>query len=854
MPYAEPGQTGAITINGDAALGDFTVVWGASSGQVDDYQWQEKINDGGWSVWNNNGLSLSKNFTNRNNGNYYYQVRACNTDGCGLLQSSNGFTVNRNQQPVAAANSYNTTEDNALSDVLSASDVDGDTLVYSLVNSATKGEVILNSATGAFTYTPDPNANGTDSFSFKVNDGMLDSNVAVQTVNVTAVNDSPIAISDQAATQEDAPLNVLEVLGNDSDIEGEPLTVSLPAGVSAAGGSVQVNSDNTLKYTPAENYNGVDSFNYNISDGNGGTAGAVVTINISAVNDAPLAVNDNASTNQNQSLTINVLNNDSDIEGNALIVNNLFVVPLYGTAVITADGLGVNYTPGSDFIGEDSFVYAITDGQGGTANASVTVTVLLPDEDGDGILDQNDQCPGTPSNEVVNADGCSLSQQDDDQDTINNGQDQCPATGPSEPVNANGCSAVQRDSDQDTINDQNDHCPATIAGATVDADGCAESQKDADGDGVMNPDDLCAATPTGEIANSGGCSASQLDSDGDGIYDAADVFPNNGNETQDTDYDGMGNNADTDDDNDGVPDNSDNCPLYSNSQQADSDNDGIGDLCDAGNAAIQILSPSNGSLQLQSAINLYGSYSAPANSGININGRSACLYDNAFYLNNLKLQPGQNTLTALLETVAGGHVSDSIQVNRNGDDGLRLQADVDCGVAPLQVKLTLINEQNIQLESLNVDYDNNNCPPGSDAENLNCSYPQAGVYTIRAQLQDAQAVMHTLELKIVVQDPQTIKDHLQNVWNNMTAALVAADKDTALSYISGESRLIYAPVFAALLNEMPDILDDWTDIEPLRIGNSSAEYAFLRNYNGEVKLFVIQFIKDNDGVWRIMGM
>src|SRR5262249_29934829 len=113
-----------------------------------------------------------------------------------------------NDPPLAAGWQFGTDEDTPLSDFLRASDVDGDPLTFSIVSQPAQGTVQPDPATGAFTYTPPLNYNGTTSFTFKVNDGTVDSNVAFVFVTVRPVNDAPVAQNDAYATNEDTPLTV----------------------------------------------------------------------------------------------------------------------------------------------------------------------------------------------------------------------------------------------------------------------------------------------------------------------------------------------------------------------------------------------------------------------------------------------------------------------------------------------------------------------------------------------------------------------------------------------------------------------------------------------------------------------
>jgi OOP family OmpA-OmpF porin len=135
------------------------------------------------------------------------------------------------------------------------------------------------------------------------------------------------------------------------------------------------------------------------------------------------------------------------------------------------------------------------------------------DEDGDGVADTDDLCPGTPEGVAVDGDGCPF---DDDGDGVYNYMDDCPDTPSGAAVDANGCPT---DGDGDGVFDGIDTCPNTPAGATVDAEGCPS---DADGDGVYNGIDTCPNTPAGATVDATGC---PTDSDGDGVFDGIDKCP-----------------------------------------------------------------------------------------------------------------------------------------------------------------------------------------------------------------------------------------------------------------------------------------------------------------------------------------
>ncbi|SDS30716.1 tandem-95 repeat protein [Christiangramia echinicola] len=282
-----------------------------------------------------------------------------------------------NDAPIANDDTANTSEDTEVTVAVldNDSDLDGDTLTVTITEDQqpANGTVTVN-ADGTVIYTPDDNFNGTDSFEYTISDGNGGTDTATVTVTVGAVNDAPIANDDTANTSEDTEVTVA-VLDNDSDLDGDTLTVTITEDQQPDNGTVTVNADGTVIYTPDENFNGTDSFEYTISDGNGGTDTATVTVTVGAVNDAPIANDDTANTSEDTEITIAVLDNDSDLDGDTLTVTiTEDQQPDNGTVIVNADGT-VIYTPDENFNGTDSFEYTISDGNGGTDTATVTVTV-----------------------------------------------------------------------------------------------------------------------------------------------------------------------------------------------------------------------------------------------------------------------------------------------------------------------------------------------------------------------------------------------------------------------------------------------------------------------------------------------
>jgi VCBS repeat-containing protein len=282
-----------------------------------------------------------------------------------------------NDAPVAHPDDFSTDEDTPLTMsapglIWNDSDVDEDTLTAQKVQDPLHGSVVIN-ANGSFTYTPAANYFGPDSFSYRVNDGALPSEPVVVTLMVWPVNDAPLAGLEHYTLDEDTSLTVDApgLLGNDWDIESEPLTAAKAS--DPLHGTVSVNADGSFTYIPTANYFGPDSFRYTVSDGIDPSEPTVVTIQVSAVNDAPSAADDTAGVPQGQSRSIAVLANDTDPERDTLRVT-AFTQGAKGR--VSRVGSDIVYTPRAGMLGVDQFTYTIADVAGATATATVHVNIL----------------------------------------------------------------------------------------------------------------------------------------------------------------------------------------------------------------------------------------------------------------------------------------------------------------------------------------------------------------------------------------------------------------------------------------------------------------------------------------------
>ena len=300
---------------------------------------------------------------------FTYKINDGQIDG--NTQTVNINVIFGNQPPVANNDSLSLNEDTPLNGTVSFSDIDtpSASLNAILVSGPANGVLIFNND-GTFTYTPNANFNGTDSFTFKVNDGEFDSNIATVSLTINAVNDAPVATDVSVSTNEDIALNS-SVASAASDVDSGSLTFSQVTGPS--NGSLVFNSDGTFTYTPNANYNGSDSFTYKVNDGSLDSAVKTVTITINAVNDAPVANNTSFSTNEDTPLASTLVPYASDVDSPSLTFI-LVGSPTKGNLVFNSDGT-FTYTPNANYNGSDSFTYKVNDGSLDSATRTVSLTI-----------------------------------------------------------------------------------------------------------------------------------------------------------------------------------------------------------------------------------------------------------------------------------------------------------------------------------------------------------------------------------------------------------------------------------------------------------------------------------------------
>ncbi|WP_443943537.1 Calx-beta domain-containing protein [Pedobacter sp. AW1-32] len=314
-------------------------------------------------------MNANGTFTYSPNANYngtdLFTVTVSDGKGGNTTVTVNITITPVNDAPTATAPAVTTPENTPVNGVISANDVDGDPLSFTVTTAPAHGTVVLN-ADGTFTYVPATNYNGTDSFVVTVSDGKGGTTTVTVNITVTSVNEAPVASATPITTTSNTPANGTITA---TDADGDPLTFTV--GTQPANGTAVLNADGTFTYTPATDFVGSDSFTVIVSDGQGGTVTVTVNVTVTQGNRAPVVTAPAISTNVNTPVNGTITATDADGDPLTFTVTTQ---PTNGTVVLNADGT-YTYTPANGYVGTDSFVVTVSDGKGGTTPVTISVSV-----------------------------------------------------------------------------------------------------------------------------------------------------------------------------------------------------------------------------------------------------------------------------------------------------------------------------------------------------------------------------------------------------------------------------------------------------------------------------------------------
>ncbi|MEG0343447.1 MAG: tandem-95 repeat protein, partial [Acinetobacter sp.] len=295
------------------------------------------------------------------------------TDGT-ATSTTYTFSINvlaSNTAPELTAQNVVTNEDqNLVIDLLAtASDQDGDLLETILITQPEHGR-LEKRADGRYEYMPTQDYSGTDHFSYRVTDGELSSHVVSVSIIIHAVNDAPELATQQLITDEDTPV-IFNPLLTATDIDSAHLIAVIVT--QPQYGQLTLLESGAYLYVPFENYNGTDSFTYLVNDGELNSHIATVSIEVRAVNDAPVLKPRTISMVEDGQLILNLLENATDVEQTPLSIV-IVTPPEHGQFIDLGEG-NYHYIPELDYHGEVTLSYYVTDGELNSEIVDINITI-----------------------------------------------------------------------------------------------------------------------------------------------------------------------------------------------------------------------------------------------------------------------------------------------------------------------------------------------------------------------------------------------------------------------------------------------------------------------------------------------
>jgi PKD repeat protein len=272
--------------------------------------------------------------------------------------------------------------------------------------------------------------------------------------------------------------------------------------------------------------------------------------------------------------------------------------------------------------------------------------------------------------------------------------------------------------------------------------------------------------------------------------------------------------------------------------------------------SVKITSPTTGATVSGGGVVVSGNLVGPANTGITVNGVVAQVVGTQFYA-NLSLLPGSNTLTVVATTPSGIQVTDSVSVVADSPASVEIVIEPQSGIAPLTVRI--IASSNTERSIAEVRLDANGDGTSDVVKNkpvdpLEYVYSTPGVYQPKITVTDSAGAASEHTLAIVVYDGQHMDQLFTALWDGMNSALAQGDSATPVSFLNDTARLKYQPVFEALKTHFPEIIASYSSLNRVSISSDIGEYAVVRPNNGRNQLYLIYFLRDVDGVWRVDAM
>jgi len=271
--------------------------------------------------------------------------------------------------------------------------------------------------------------------------------------------------------------------------------------------------------------------------------------------------------------------------------------------------------------------------------------------------------------------------------------------------------------------------------------------------------------------------------------------------------------------------------------------------------SLSVATPANGASVGSDKVTVSGAVQGPLNTGVTVNGITAAVTGNTFVAGAVPLQPGANTLTVTAISVDGQTLTRSVSVTSTGPAPIQVTADTVQGLAPLNVNFTVTNTSGKTLTSVQVDFTGSgNFSFFSAGSPVSNNYTVPGTYQAQFFVFDNSGASVQQTITIVVEDPVQVDQILQATWIGFMSALASGNATQATGFFNTVAQLRYQPVFEGLAPSLPQIALSFSPLQLMVVSNGVGEYAINRTIDGVDRVFLLYFLQDTDGVWRLDSM
>lgn len=253
-------------------------------------------------------------------------------------------------------------------------------------------------------------------------------------------------------------------------------------------------------------------------------------------------------------------------------------------------------------------------------------------------------------------------------------------------------------------------------------------------------------------------------------------------------------------------------------------------------------------------VGIVGTLQAPPNSGVTVNGVVAQIVGTTFYATDVPLAQGTNLLAVTVTSFHGQSATQSLSLASTGPAPIQILATPTYGPAPLRVDFTAANNGPNAIQRIEGDIDGNGTIDITTTGDFYALYPTPGVRQATVTVTDTAGNAFSRTFPIVVRNPDDVDQSLRGIWRGFSAALVSGDMAGALEHFMTQSRPRYAAIFGALAPQLPVIAEAFSTLQKVSTDEDIADYAINRTVNGSNLIFLVTFIRDKDGVWRLEGM